>query len=156
MKEKLLVPCIKGIWSNSIKIKRKNIMNKTKKIVLGLGALALFLGISGAIASSASAYRGDPTAKGPNYSVERETAIEKAFATKDCTAWKALMQNQGRVTQIINKDNFAKFAEAHKLAENGDIVGAQKIRQELGLGQGTRNGLGGSFGRGIGRGNCMN
>ena len=129
-------------------------MNKTKKILLGLGTLALVIGISGAIASSANAYRGDPTVKGPNYSVERETAIEKAFSTNDYTAWKALMQNQGRVTQVINKDNFAKFAEAHKLAESGDIAGAQKIKQELGLGlgQGMRNG----GGRGIGRGNCMN
>jgi len=129
-------------------------MNKTKKIVLGLGALALFLGISGAIASSASAYRGDAAVKGPNYSVERETAMEKAFATNDYTAWKALMQNQGRVTQVINKDNFAKFAEAHKLALNGDIAGANKIRQDLGLslGQGMRNG----GGQGVGRGNCMN
>lgn len=127
-------------------------MNKTKKILLGLGTLALVIGISGAIASSANAYRGDPTAKGPNYSVEREAAIEKAFSTNDYTAWKALMQNQGRVTQVINKDNFAKFAEAHKLTESGDIAGAQKIRQELGLGQGMRNGLG----RGLGRGNCMN
>jgi hypothetical protein len=129
-------------------------MNKTKKIALGLGTLALVLGISGVIASSASAYRGNPTVKGPNYSVERESAMEKAFATNDYTAWKALMQNQGRVTQVINKDNFAKFAEAYKLAKSGDIAGAQKIRQELGLnsGQGMKNGLGRSFGRG----NCTN
>jgi hypothetical protein len=133
-------------------------MNKTKKVLLGLGTLALVLGFSGAIASSANAYRGDPTLKGPNYSVEREAAMEKAFAANDYTAWKSLMQNQGRVTQIINKDNFAKFAEAHKLAENGDIAGAQKIRQELrlglknGSGQGMRNGTG----RGINRGNYTN
>jgi hypothetical protein len=129
-------------------------MNKTKKIILGLGTLALVLGISGAIASSASAYRGNPTVKGPNYSMERETAIKKAFATNDYIAWKALMQNQGKVTQVINKDNFAKFAEARKLALNGDNAGANKIRQELGLGlgQGMRNG----GGRGISKGNCMN
>lgn len=133
-------------------------MNKTKKIILGLGTLTLVLVISGAIANSANAYRGDVSAKGPNYSVERENAMEKAFATNDYAAWKALMQNQGRVTQIINKDNFAKFAEAHKLAENGDAVGAQKIRQELGLG--LKNGSGqrmiNGTGRGTGRGNCMN
>lgn len=133
-------------------------MNKTKKVLLGLGTLALVLGVSGAMASSANAYRGDPTTKGPNYSVEREIAIEKAFSTNDYNAWKALMKNQGRVTQIINKDNFAKFAEAHKLAKAGDITGSQKIRQELGLGlkngsgQGMRNGTG----RGINRGNYTN
>jgi hypothetical protein len=120
----------------------------------------LVLGISGAVASSANAYRGDFTVKGLNYSVEREAAIEKAFATNDYTAWKALMQNQGRVTQVINKDNFAKFAEARKLALSGDIAGAQKIRQELGLGsfglfgsrQGMMRGYGGGFGGGCGGG----
>lgn len=133
-------------------------MNKTKKVVLGLGTLALVLGVSGAIASTANAYRGDPGVKGPNYSTERHTAMEKAFETKDYTAWKNLMQNKGRVMQIINKDNFAKFAEAHELAEKGDLEGAKKIRQELGLGikngsgQGMRNG----FGKGIGRVNQTN
>lgn len=129
-------------------------MNKTKKIFLGLGTLALVLGVSGIIVSTANAYKGNPTVKGPNYSVEREAAIEKAFATNDYTSWKALMQNKGRVTQVINKDNFAKFAEAHKLAKNGDTTQANKIRQELGLGldQGMKNGTG----RGAGKGNCMN
>jgi hypothetical protein len=129
-------------------------MNKTKKIILGVGTLALVLGISGAIANSVNAYRGDPTVKGPNYSVERETAMEKAFATNDYPAWKALMQNKSRVTQVVNESNFAKFAEAHKLAKSGDIAGAKKIRQELGLGlgQGMKNGQG----KGLGRGNCTN
>jgi len=133
-------------------------MNKTKNILLGLRTLALVLGISGAFISSADAYKGDPSIKDPNYSVERHTAMEKAFETNDYTAWKSLMQNNGRVTKVVNKDNFAKFAEAHKLAENGDLAGAQKIRQELGLGlkngsgQSMKNGLG----KGLGSGNCMN
>lgn len=133
-------------------------MNKTKKVVLGLGTLALVLGISGATSSTANAYRGDPSVKGPNYSIERHTAMEKAFDTNDYLAWKNLMQNKGKVTQIINKDNFAKFAEAHKLAEKGDLEGAKKIRQELGLGlkNGSRQGMENSFGKGIGRGNQTN
>lgn len=130
-------------------------MVKTRMMILGLGTLALVLGISGAIANNASAYRGNPTVKGPNYSVERETAVEKAFTTNDYAAWKALMPSQSRVTQVVNKDNFAKFAEAHRLAESGDIAGAQKIRQELGL-FGAGQGMMGGFGRGTGRGNCMN
>jgi len=133
-------------------------MNKTKKMILGLGTLALVLDVSGTIASTANAYRGDPSVKGPNYSVERHTAMEKAFETNDYLAWKNLMQNQGKVTQVINKDNFTKLAEAHKLAEKGDLEGAKKIRQDLGLGlkngsgQGMRNGLG----KGIGRVNQAN
>lgn len=117
--------------------------------------LALVLGVFGIIANNANAYRGDPAVKGPNYSAERETAMEKAFATNDYGAWKALMQNRGRVTQVVNQDNFAKFAEAHRLAESGDIAGAQKIRQELGL-YGRGQGMMGGLGNGAGRGNCMN
>lgn len=123
-------------------------MNKT---VLGLGALALVFGTVGVFANSAMAYKGDPTVKGPNYSTERHTAMEKAFENKDYDAWKNLMQGKGRATQVVTKDNFAKFAEAHELAENGDIAGAQKIRQELGLGM--HNGAGKEMGKkGMGRG----
>ena len=133
-------------------------MNKTKKVVLGLGAIALILGVSGAMASTASAYRGDPNVKGPNYSTERHTAIESAFETNDYLAWKNLMQNKSRVTQVINEDNFAKFAEAHRLAEKGDLEGAKKIRQELGLGlkNGSGQGMGNRFEKGMNRGNNTN
>ena len=130
-------------------------MNKTKKMIMGFGTLALVLGFSGLIANSAMAYRGDTTIKGPNYSIEREVAMEKAFETNDYIAWKTLMQNRGRVTQVVNKDNFAKFAEAHKLAESGDTAGAQKIRQELGLGLKNGSGQGMRNGSGVGRGNCL-
>lgn len=133
-------------------------MNKTKKIILGLGTLALVMGISGAVASTADAYRGDPSVKGPYYSTERHEAMEKALEANNYTAWKNLMPGQGRVAQVITEENFAKFAEAHKLAEKGDLAGAQKIRQELGLG--LRNGAGvgmrNGSGFGPGMGNCIN
>jgi len=122
-----------------------------KKTTLGLGALVLGLGIISASASTALAYRGDPTVKGPDYSVERHEAMTKAFENKDYDAWKNLMTGKGRVIQVVNKDNFAKFAEAHALAEQGKTAEAQKIRQELGLG--LHNGLGkASGGMGMGRG----
>jgi hypothetical protein len=105
-----------------------------KKTTLGLGALVLGLGIISASAGTALAYRGDPAVKGPNYSVERHEAMTKAFENKDYTAWKNLMAGKGRVTQVVNQDNFAKFAEAHQLALQGKTAEAQKIRQELGLG----------------------
>lgn len=44
------------------------------------------------------------------------------------------MQGRGRVTEVVNKDNFDKFADAYKLAKNGDLEGAKKIRQDLGVG----------------------
>lgn len=118
-----------------------------KKTTIGLGALALLLGVAG-VSATALAYRGDATVKGPNYTVERHEAMEKAFENKDYNAWKDLMQGRGNVTRVINQDNFAKFAEVHELSEDGKTAEAQKLRQELGLG--LRNGAG--QGMGMGRG----
>ena len=133
-------------------------MNNKRNLVLGLGALALILGVSGVMAGTADAYKGDATVKGPNYSIERHTAMEKAFETNDFTAWSKLMAGKGKVTQVINKDNFAKFAEAHELAEKGDTAGVAKIRAELGLGLKDASGQGQKDGadRGMGKGNCVN
>ncbi len=95
------------------------------------------------------AYQGDPSVKGPNYSTERHEAMEEAFENEDYDAWKNLMEGKGRVTEVINEDNFAKFAKAHELMEQGDITEAQEIRQELGLGQ--HNGSMKGMGRGMNR-----
>ncbi len=125
-----------------------------KKTTIGLAVLTLVFGVTAVSVGSALAYRGDPAVKGPNYSVERHTAMLKAFEAKDYTAWKNLMQNQGRVTQVVTEANFAKFVEAHNLALQGKTVEAQKIRQELGLGlkNGSgRNGGGMMGGMGMGR-----
>jgi hypothetical protein len=124
-----------------------------KKTTLGLKALVLGLGIIGASTGIALAYRGDPIVNGPDYSIERHEAMIKAFENKDYDAWKNLMTGKGRVIQVVNKDNFAKFAEAHVLAKQGKIAEAQKIRQELGLG--LHNGSG-KASRGMGMGRDMN
>lgn len=121
-------------------------MNK-KTILIGL--MALILGGLVIVPKAAEAYKGDPNVKGPNYSVERHTAMEKAFENKDYNAWNNLMQGRGRVTQVVNAQNFAKFAQAHELAEQGKTAEANKIRAELGLG--LRNGTGMSQGMGYGR-----
>lgn len=115
---------------------------KKSYILLTVSAIAL-----GVIAPNAvMAYQGDPNVKGPLYSEERHEAMEKAFENNDYNAWKKLMQGRGRVTQVVNKDNFAKFAQAHKLAEQGKVEEATSIRQEMGLG--LKNGSG----RGVGMG----
>lgn len=122
-----------------------------KKTTLGLGALALGLGIVGASVGVVSADQGSVVKQGPQYSSERHEAMEKAFETNDYEAWKSLMQGKGRVAEVITKDNFARFAEAHELMEDGKKEEAQKIAQELGLGFGSHSGHGKGM-KGMGRG----
>ena len=57
--------------------------------------------------------------------------MQKAFANKDYVAWKNLMQGKGRVTQVVNETNFAKFAEAHNLALQGKTAEAQRSEPNL-------------------------
>ena len=119
----------------------------SKKFIVGTSMLMATAGLVGS-ALYASAYQGDPNVKGPNYTVERHSAMTKAFENNDYNAWKELMAGRGRVTQVVNEGNFSRFAEAHKLALEGKMDEAKKIRTELGLG--LKNGAG--QGRGMGRG----
>ncbi len=123
---------------------------KIKKKIITVSALVI-IGVLGLVAvNSVSAYRGDVTVKGPNYTVERHDAMEKAFETNDFTVWRKLMEGRGHVTQVITKDNFAKFEEAHNLDEQGKTSEALAIRKELGLG--LRDGSGQNVGLGLGHG----
>ena len=83
-----------------------------------------------------------------NYTVERHDAMETAYEQNNFTAWQKLMTGRGNVTKVVNKDNFAKFAQIHKLTEEGKTAEAQKLRTELGLG--LHNGQGNGMGRGMG------
>jgi hypothetical protein len=114
-----------------------------------LGAAALVLGGIALAPGVVNAYQGDPNVQGPNYTPERHEAMTEAFENKDYQAWKNLMQGKGRVTQVVNEDNFDKFAQAHQLALEGKTEEANQIRAELGLGQ--RNGSGMGQGQGFGR-----
>ena len=70
-----------------------------KKVTLGLSILA----VAGAIIilpSTTDAYRGDPNVQGPNYSLERHTAMQNAFENHDFEAWKSLMQDMGKVRVV--------------------------------------------------------
>lgn len=120
----------------------------------GLMALVLGLGVSG----TALAYQGDFSKKGPNYTPEFESQITEVMTSTDYEGWKDLMEEKvgnGRVTEVITKENFPKFVEAWKLAHEGKIKEANAIRKELNLrtsdGQRPQNGEG----RGMGRGNGM-
>ncbi|MBN2093770.1 MAG: hypothetical protein JW740_00105 [Candidatus Zambryskibacteria bacterium] len=113
-----------------------------KKTTIGLLTLAFVLGAISTIAGTSLAYRGDPGVPGPDCSPERHEAMEKAFENNDYNAWKELMGNRGRVTEIINQSNFAQFAEARKFAKQGNLENANAIRKELGLGMGDKSGNG--------------
>ena len=122
-----------------------------KKIILGISALTLAAGTL-LIPGSVSAYQGDYTREGPDCGSEKHEAMEQAFENNDYQAWTELMEGKGRVTQVVNESNFARFAEAHKLAEEGNYDEADAIRQELGLR--TRNGekVGAGYKQGNGQG----
>ena len=96
---------------------------------------------------AAEAYRGDPNTVGPNCTAEQHEAVENAIESNNYVAWKNLMQNRGRVTQVVNQANFARFAEMHKLMDQGKTVEAGKIRTELGLGLQNGSGRGMGMGR---------
>lgn len=100
-------------------------------------------GIAGAFAISqtALAYRGNPDQTGPNYSPERRTEMQKAFESNDYSAWKEQMNGRGRVTEVVNEQNFSRFAEMRKLMLEKKYDEANKIRAELGLGQGNGQGM---------------
>jgi len=123
-------------------------MKKLSIITLIIAAIAVSLM---AFASSSYAYKGDPTVKGTKYSESRGLEKEKAFDNNDYNAWKNLMQGKGKVTQVINKDNFAQFAKAHNLAEEGKTAEANQIRIQLGLGLQNGNGQGKGMGQCVSR-----
>ncbi|MFH0749460.1 MAG: hypothetical protein V1917_00920 [Candidatus Gottesmanbacteria bacterium] len=118
----------------------------TKLLAVAVGIGALGLG-SSIFAAQAFAYRGDPSVQGPNYTPERHEAMTKAFERNDYEAWKVQMQGKGRVLQVVTKENFARFAEAHRLTLAGKKDEALKIRQELGLGLHNGSGQGMGYGR---------
>jgi len=61
-------------------------MKASRKVLLGS---ALAVAAAAGIAGSASAYRGDYTQQGPNYSEERHQLMEQAFENNDYNLWKS-------------------------------------------------------------------
>ena len=123
-------------------------MNKSVKTI---GVAFIAVSVITIIAFPALAYRGDDSIKGPAYSTERHTIMTEAFANDDYEAWSALMDGRGRVTSVITAENFSRFAEAHRLAQEGDFEGANQIRTELGLRIPNGERPGDNHGKGQGR-----
>lgn len=106
---------------------------KNKSLILG-SLTAVVLGGAILAPTMVSAYRGDVSVQGPNYSEERHQAMTNAFENNDYEAWKTQMAGRGRVIEVINEENFPRFAEAHRLSLAGQTEEAMAIREELGLG----------------------
>jgi acyl-CoA-binding protein len=65
---------------------------------------------------------------------ENEQALLDAYSAKDYEAWKNLMSGRGgMILEVINADNFAKFAEAKLLQHDGKDAEAKTILDGLGL-----------------------
>ena len=125
-----------------------------KKLTV-FGLLALM--IVGMIFSTSivNAYRGDYSVNGPNYTEERNEAMENAFNISDYDAWVALMTEDGRhprVVDVVTESNFQTFVQAHEAGHNGDYETAATLRAELGLNNGVGPKDGNGFGSGIGQG----
>jgi len=123
-------------------------MKKSNKILAGSLAVVMV----GAFAvSSATAYQGDYSKQGPSYSPERHAAMTEAMDNNNYSVWSELMEDRGRITQVINEDNFVQFAEARRLGQDGDVVGADTIRQELGIKTSNGKKVGAGYGEKQGR-----
>jgi hypothetical protein len=94
-----------------------------------------------ALAGITYAYKGNPDVKGPNYDAAVHEQLEAAMDAGNYDTWLKIRQDnnlptKGRIFQVINKDNFDKYAKLHQANLAGDTTKVDAIRAELGLGQG--------------------
>ena len=108
---------------------------------IALGVLGLAVAGAAAYGVSAFAAEGRIGQFGPNYTPERHTQMQAAFEKNDYAAWKNQMGTRG-ATRVVTEQNFSRFTEMHNLMLAGKTDEANKIRTELGLGQGGGRGQG--------------
>jgi len=94
-----------------------------------------------ALAGITYAYKGNPDVKGPNYDAAVHEQLEAAIDAGNYDTWLKIRQDnnlptKGRIFQVIDKDNFDKYAKLHQANLAGDTAKVDAIRAELGLGQG--------------------
>lgn len=72
---------------------------------------------------------------GPRFSDNDRTKLDEAMASGNYETWKTVMEEREppRMTEVITKENFAKFAEMHTLRREGKVEEADALRDELGL-----------------------
>lgn len=64
---------------------------------------------------------------------EQREAMEQAVEDGDYNTWKSIQDSKTKITDIITKENFAKFSEMHNLIQAGKIDEANVLSDELGL-----------------------
>ena len=57
----------------------------------------------------------------------------KVMENNDYDGWSKLIEGRGRAVEVVNEENFSRFTEARRLAQEGRYEEADAIREELGL-----------------------
>jgi hypothetical protein len=100
-----------------------------KKISAGAAIFAVVL-LAGSFSVSAFSGNGEGNRK----HMMPEEVIE-AINNVDYTAWaEATSDHKGRLSDVINADNFTQFASMHQLKMAGELEEARAIAKELGIG----------------------
>jgi uncharacterized membrane protein YvbJ len=113
-------------------------MNKKNVIVFSL-IIVLFSFIL--VLGLVSAYRGDVMQTGPNYDPEIHNEIQQAIENNDYQKWSLLISsknNNSRILEYVNKDNFDLFSAAYLEAKNGNYQELIDFRESIGLGLGNK------------------
>ncbi len=104
---------------------------KLSKVLITAAVFGLFL-TAGAL--STYAFRGGGGGKGgPNFDSEKNQAIQESLENGDYNTWKELVADTPMANENITEENFARFAEMHKLMQEGNREEAEALREELGL-----------------------
>lgn len=84
------------------------------------------------------------------------SAVSVAYAANNnYGVWRTMMGNNGgRAANVVTEKNFDQFTQMHQLMADGKYEEAQKVRTELGLGQGRGNGGCGMMGNNGQGGGC--
>jgi len=129
----------------------KNIKSRLAIALLGV------LATTAIVAGASYASEGDHSYQGKNMDPEKLEAMQEhkaqmqeIFENEDYNGWKILMEEkvarmQERVNEFstnITQERFGQMSEIHALMQEGKYEEAKALKQELGLGTGTR-GFGG-------------
>ncbi len=106
---------------------------KNNKIIIGVLTL-LGLGFLGAYSFANADSLKTAGREGKGFFSARHEKMDKIFENKDYRSWENEMkEHRGIDKDMINRENFSKFSQMHKLREEGRDKEADKIRDDLGL-----------------------